>query len=384
MKKISALAHLIFFTTFFLLIVGKFNVFSQYYPNSFYTIDKIDSNQNNSLIFRIDNSNFLKNNEYTNNIYTGYTLIGYHVSPQLVYYPTKSVKLEMGVHFLKYSGIEQYTKVLPLFSAHWQAGKNTEIILGTLKGSINHRLIDPIFDNEKFYTENVENGLQFLFDTRFYKGDIWINWQNFIFKGGNDQEIFTMGFSNRFFINSPNAKHSFSVPLQTIFVHHGGQINETSLPVTTHHNSGLGINYTYHKENSFLKSISLESMFLVFNDLSTTHVLPYISGYGCYSQAQVKAGMFDLSVAHWFGDFYISDRGNQMYQSLSTVYEGYKEPQRGLVTSRAYFEKKLIKGLHVGTGFETYSDLYHYTFEYGYFFYINFNSEFFIKSFKEK
>jgi hypothetical protein len=384
MTRITRLHISTIVAIFFVSCLSNVPIYSQYYPNSFYYSCKIDSNLENSLFFRIENSNFLKNNEYFNDIVQGYTLIGYHLSPKLVYYPAKSAKLEVGVHLLKYSGIEKFTKVLPILSFHYKAGKSTEIILGTLEGTINHQMVDPLFDNEKFFTENIENGLQFLFDTKLYNGDIWINWQNFIFKDDNSQEIFTFGLSNRFFLNGKISKHSFSIPVNLLFVHHGGQINETSKPVTTRNNCAIGMNYTYKQDNSLLKYISLESLFVTYKDMSSTHLLPYISGYGIYSQAQLKAGLFDITLAHWFGDFYLSERGSTIYQTASTIYPSYKEPQRALITSRTYFEKEVIKGLHVGADFETFYDLYNFYFDYGYMFYINFNSNFLIKSFRKK
>ena len=40
---------------------------------------------------------FSKNNEYFNKIADGYTLFGYHLNPELIYYPAPFVRLEAGV-----------------------------------------------------------------------------------------------------------------------------------------------------------------------------------------------------------------------------------------------------------------------------------------------
>ncbi len=375
---INSLKTLIFLV--FLLINN--HVFAQYYPTSFYRNLQIDTAKINSLEFRIENSNFLKNDEYFNDIVQGYTLIGYFINPKLVYFPAKNARIEVGAHFLKYSGIDQFTKVLPTLSFHYQAGKSTEIVIGTLNGTANHELIEPIFKYEYFFTDNVENGLQFLFNTKYYKGDIWVNWQQFIFKGDSKQEIFTAGISNRFFLNGQHKLHSLSIPLQILFVHHGGQINETTKSVTTLNNYAIGLNYCYNPVSAFIKSVSIESFYVSFKDQSSDHQLPYIRGYGLYSSATVKASYFDLSIAHWFGDFYLSAHGDPIFQSASTVYEDHVEPQRALITSRLMFEKNMLKGLDIGAGVETYFDLYNYYLDYWYMFYIHFNRDFFIKKFK--
>ncbi|NJO89733.1 MAG: hypothetical protein HC831_12875 [Chloroflexia bacterium] len=116
--------------------------------------------------------------------------------------------------------------------------------------------------------------------------------------------------------------------------------------------------------------------------MSTENQFPYIQGYGIYSVASVKASFFNLRVAHWYGDSYMSGRGHPIFSSVSTIYDGYTERERALINTRFMFEKKILQGLDVGAGFEVYSDLYNYTGDYWYLFYINFNRDFFIKNFK--
>jgi hypothetical protein len=364
----------------FIIYSQKIN--AQYYPESFYQESKLDSAQENSLLFRIENSNFLKNNEYFGDFIQGYTLIGYFINPKFVYYPAANAKIEVGAHLLKYSGIDEFSKVIPTLRFHFKASKSTDIVIGTLYGSANHETIEPLFRHEYFYTENIENGLQFLFDTKIYKGDIWINWQQFIFKGDDKQEIFTLGLSNKIFLNGRDKKHSLSVPFQMIFVHQGGQINQTEKKLITLNNSAVGLNYTLNLNGNFFKSTTFESFLAGYNDMSTENQFPYIQGYGIYSAASVKASYFHLRVAHWYGDSYMSGRGHPIFSSVSTIYDGYTERERALINTRFMFEKNILKGLDVGAGFEVYSDLYNYTGDYWYLFYINFNRDFFIKNFK--
>ncbi len=374
--------YISFFLLLFVFQINSLKITAQYYPESFYQQTKLDSTLENSLLFRIENSNFLKNNEYFGDFIQGYTLIGYFVNPRLVYYPAKNAKIEIGAHLLKYSGIDEFTKVIPTLRFHFKASKSTDIVIGTLYGSANHKTIEPLFRHENFYTENIENGLQFLFDTKVYKGDIWINWQQFIFKGDDKQEIFTMGLSNKIFLNGRNKKHSLSVPFQMIFVHKGGQINDTKEKLITINNSAVGLNYSYNFNGKFFKSTTFESYLAGFNDMSTENQFPYIQGYGIYSAASVKASYFNLRVAHWYGDSYMSGRGHPIFSSVSTIWNDYTEKERALINTRCMFEKSILKGMNVGAGFEVFSDLYNYTGDYWYLFYINFNSDFFIKNFK--
>lgn len=366
-----------------LLLLGVLNLSqAQIYPPSFYKDHNIDTSLNNSLIFRIENSNFLKNNEYFNYIIKGYTLLGWSLSPKLIYYPVKNAKIEAGIHFLKYSGLDDFTQILPTLSFQYKAGKSTNIILGTLYGATNHEMIEPIFRYEYYFTDNVENGLQFLFDTKRYKGDIWINWQEFIFKGDDKQEIFTLGLSNKFILNKKNTKHQFYIPLQVVFLHQGGQINKTNETLITLNNSALGIAYSLKPKISFIDKISVEQYYVAYNDMSNNHQFPYIQGYGLYSKLDAKLKKININVGWWYSDSYISKRGHPIYQSLSTVYSTYAEKERALISNKFIYEKNIISGLDIGFGFETYTDLYTYCIDYWYMFYINFNRVFFIKKLK--
>lgn len=368
-----------------LLIVQMLSVqlvIAQLFPPSFYRSAQLDSSLDNTISFRIENSNFLKNNEYFNDIIQGYTLIGWFVNPKIVYYPSKSAKIEAGVHFLKYSGIDSFTRVLPTLSFQYKINESIDVILGTLYGSTNHNMIEPLFRYEYFFTDNIENGLQFLFNTKRYQGDVWINWQEFIFKGDDKQEIFTMGISNRFFINNKESQHQFSIPLQILFVHQGGQINETSKKLITHNNDAVGLSYTCNFKGGFFNKVGAEQYYLIYKDMSSDYQFPYIIGYGLYSMIFAQANDFHARASWWYGDHYISLRGHPIFQSKSTYYTNHYEKQRALVTGRLMYEKEAIKGLNIGAGLEMYFDLYNYYTDYWYMFYINFNRDFFIKKLK--
>ncbi len=355
---------------------------AQLFPPSFYRSTELDSSLNNSISFRVENSNFLKNNEYFNDIVQGYTLIGWFVNPKLIYYPAKNAKIEAGVHFLKYSGIDSFTRVLPTLSFQYKINKSIDVIIGTLYGSTNHNLIEPLFRYEYFFTDNVENGLQFLFNTNRYKGEVWINWQEFIFKGEDKQEIFTAGITNRFFLNKKENKHQFSVPLQILFVHQGGQINETSQKLITHNNDAIGLSYQYNFSGGSFKSVGAEQYYLIYKEMSSSNQFNYTLGYGLYTRLFANVSDFSAQASWFYGDHYISLRGHPIFQSKSGFNNNYYEKQKALLSGRLMYEKEAIKGLNIGAGLEMYFDLYNYYTDYWYMFYINFNRDFFLKKFK--
>lgn len=371
-----------FITLITIILLHARSSLAQYYPESHYENTKIDFFKENSLNFNIKTISFFKNNEYFNDILQGYTLFGNSLHSRLQYYPSDKTKLEAGLFLLQYYGLENFTQAIPTFSFQYHVSESVDIVLGSLYGSTNHNVIEPLFRYEYVFTDNIETGLQFLIDKPRYKGDIWINWQDFIFKGEDKQEIFTLGLVNRFYLNDKESKHSISIPAQAIFIHQGGQINDTDEKLITYNNSAIGINYTLNTPESFFKRISLESCFVNFADMSSDYQLPYIQGYGIYSSGDLKVRGFDLRVAHWYSEFYATGRGHPIFGGVSTIWSDHREDQRALISTRLMYEKRILEGLFITAGAEAYFDLYNYYVDYWYMLNINFNRDFFIKKFK--
>ena len=355
---------------------------AQFFTPSFYRDTEIDSTLANSISFGIENSNFFKNDEYFNDVIEGYTLTGWFINPKLIYYPSKDMKIELGAHLLKYSGIDSFTRVLPTLSFQYKISKSVDVVIGSLYGSTNHNIVEPVFKYEYYFTDNIENGLQFLFKKPKYNGEVWINWQEFIFTGEDKQEIFTMGTTHNFLLSKPDSKHQFSIPLQVLFVHRGGQINQSDAMSITHNNDAVGLSYKYNFSGNKLNSAGIDQYFVMYNDLSTDYLFQYIQGYGVYTNLYARSKNIQLNASWWYGNHYISLRGHPIYQSMSTHKKDYYEKERALLTGRLMYEKEIIKGLNLGAGAEVYFDLYNYIPDYWYMFYINFNRDFFIKKFK--
>ncbi len=355
---------------------------AQTFPASFYKNTSIDSTLHNSINFSVENTNFLKNDEYFNRIVEGYTLLGWMLDPKITYFPTKNAKIEAGIHFLKYSGVNGFTQAIPTLSFQYRINKSIDVILGSLYGNTNHKLIEPIFRYEYYFTDNVENGLQFLINSNRFSSDIWLNWQQFIFKGDDKQEIFNAGFSNKVYLSDKNNRHQFSIPIQILFTHQGGQINKTDEKLITHNNDAIGLSYSCSISNQFINSFGANQYYLIFKDLSHSYQFPYSLGYGLFSNVFVTTGQLKAQVSWWYGDHYISLRGNPFYQSKSTIYDRYYEKQRAFVSTRVMYEKEITKGLNIGGGTEMFINLYNYDVDYWYSFYINFNRSFFLKRIK--
>ena len=331
------------------------------------------------LSIDIENANFLKNNEFFGNMVEGYTLIGYFLKPKIVYSPFKKIKLEGGFHLQKYSGIDKFAEISPIFSFKYLPTDKLEIVFGTINGTVNHNLPDPILYSESYLTENIENGIQFLYKGKRFQSDTWIDWRQFILKGSAYPEIFYAGTSNKIKLFQIFKKHDFFVKLAATASHIGGQINISSEPVETFINTSAGLEFNINTKNNFLKNIKFESSYLISYDFSPEKRLEYLYGYGILSGIELNGSFFNLKLQHWFSEYFFTKFGNPIYQSISSISKDYYEDERALIKGELFLNKKIYKGIYIGFGAEAYYNLYDGSFNYLYGVYIKSDFNFILK-----
>ncbi|RYE89162.1 MAG: hypothetical protein EOO37_05500, partial [Cytophagaceae bacterium] len=127
------------------------------------------------LYLQFKSFTFFKDNEYFNEIVEGYTLFGTQLNPQLVYYPTKDLRLEAGVFLWKDFGNPQLRQVRPTFRGTWTVGDN-QLIFGNILPNLNHGYIEPLLDFERVILKPLEEGLQYRRTSKHVFLDVWVDW----------------------------------------------------------------------------------------------------------------------------------------------------------------------------------------------------------------
>ena len=102
------------FAIVFIQLIGHAQTEHSFF-NNYNDFTAADSNK---LFLRIENFNFIKNNEYKGTFADGATLLGYLLSPKLAYYPSNNIRIKAGIRMQKYSGITKYSEAEPLFTVH--------------------------------------------------------------------------------------------------------------------------------------------------------------------------------------------------------------------------------------------------------------------------
>ncbi len=345
----------------------------------------VDENQSGNLYLELRSISFVKNKEYSNptptglvymgTIYTGnqliydpgygflnpniegYTLIGNFIQPAILFFPTSKFSIRIGAHLLNYSGAGKFSQIQPVISSKYRFSDRTSLTLGSLDGCEKHRLFDPVFDQERMYNKNSENGIEFVTNQKHIFSDTWLDWEKFIFKGDTSREILTFGESFKYTTNKIRNLFDLNFPFQFLIKHKGGQISNYSENVETLINvaAGAGINFDVNNGNS--GKIGFDYIHLIFYDNSVDQVFSFKQGYSNWYKLHYnyKALMFEL--AYWKSHNYYTPDGNLIYSSISGYGSRTVLHDRSLFNTSLYLTLYPIKDLELFLGFDFYYDL---------------------------
>jgi hypothetical protein len=358
--------------------------FPQSNPSFYLNNQAIDSAKSNQLFLEINNANFFKNNEYFGSIAKGYTLLGFHFTPRIIYYPNDKIKLSAGSQILSYYGREDEMEISLLLSFQYQFHKNISLTLGNINGSLNHRLIEPLYDYERFLTNNIENGIQFLWQSEKLFGDLWIDWEQQIFHDDPFQEKFNLGLSMDYKIFDKN-NYTVSIPFQNIIRHEGGQINSNNeKPLVTIFNNATGFSLIKNYPERFINRIKLSTYITNYQDLSPKKQQMFIDGTASYTILEIFNNRFNFLAGYWYGKQFIAPLGNPLYETYSRTNIFVEEPVRQLLIAKINYHQNIFNGINIDVRFEPYFDLLNGYFEYNFGLVIVFKEDFFLKDVKKK
>lgn len=303
-----------------------------------YPISLADTSSCGTLDLRIRNINFVRNNEYSNPVIEGYTLIGYFIRPELVYSPSDKLTLSLGAHLLQYSGTDRFHLVKPVFSTSIRINENIMFTMGSLSGCDEHRMFDPHFNKERLYNAFSEDGLELRFRNDHFFNDLWLSWENFIFKGDNEREIFTVGESFSYISGKVGGLVRIKIPVQIQFKHYGGQISNYPERVETWLNIAAGAGLCYDFAEKKYGETGVEAIF--FHGESMTGNSPSGIGKGSAAWYRIYYAYRNMGVhaGLWMSDDFFAPNGNNIFSSVSDHRYNYVIHERKLITCSANIE----------------------------------------------
>lgn len=360
---------------------------------------QIHPERKHDLLLEFDNADFFKNNEYFSKVSKGYTLGGFWVIPKLVYFPSGSTKIEFGWYLLQYFGANHYPSASPaiipdsldmdkpgkfrnkaFLRIQWSPMEDFHVVLGSLYGAANHNMIEPMYQWERNFSASPEDGVQVMYKGQQLKFDMWINWQNFIFKSDPKLEQFTIGMSSEVIFTQPERKWQLSMPVQVLGKHYGGQIDATDFGTVSLGNAAIGVKAVRNFGRKYFKSLSVAGYGLLYSELGTRK-LEYSTGNGLFANIDLDMSPFYVNLGYWSSHKFISVEGEPLLQSLSIMDNQTLFKNRDVLLMKAAYNREITKGLSLGAYFEGYQ-VWNDSFNYTYGIHIRFNQQFFLKKLK--
>lgn len=340
-----------------------------------------DTTQERKVYLKLQNLNFMKDNEYSGPIAEGYTLFGYQINPQLGYKLSRNLSIEGGVFLSKDFGSNNFYQILPSFTMRY-VNKDFKMVFGNIDGSLNHGLIEPLYNFEKVISNRLESGAQFVINKKHFGIDVWIDWQYKEFKNSPEPERFITG-ANMDAIKIAGDKAEFKLPLQALIRHTGGQQDTLHLGTNTYWNYAAGIVLNYKTGGKLIHTIYTDVRY-VANDYYHYEVgaNSYRNGTGLLANVGFK-GLYDTDVmlSYWYGDNYNCETGGFLYSSHSSVpvYSYYSERYRDLIIMRITKKFVMAKNTNLLVRIEPYYDIRNKWFETALGFYISLDERLWFK-----
>ena len=321
-----------------------------YYP-------EFEEERSHQLLLHVANVNFVKNNEYKNKFAWGHTLIGYGIQPSLMYYAGEKLRLRAGVFLQQYSGLDYYSEIRPVLSAHLRVSPSFNLIMGSLKGHVHHDVIEPLFDTERQYIRPVENGIQVLIDRPWLDMDVWVDWEQYVQEGDNFPEWFTAGMSaSPTLLNDSVQPWQITLPLTMMAVHRGGEVSHYVERVQTSMNLAAGVHLKRDLTGTFTDA-GLFAYGMNYNNLNDVGQLGVNNGYGWYAGVTANTLQTNLMAGYFYGHDFVALRGGGIFQSVSPIRDNVYIPTRQLITMKFAYNRMFLKKIKFSFLFEGYYDI---------------------------
>jgi hypothetical protein len=327
-----------------------------------------------NLYLNFRNINFFKNNEYQGNpIVEGYTLIGYFIQPELIYRLSDKISLNLGVHLLSYSGTNKFSLIKPVFSTTWHFSENTRFTFGTLNGSDGHRMFDPHFNSERTYNAYSEDGFQLTTTSDHFFNDFWLSWENYIFKGDTEREIFTVGESFRYESDFVTEFIKFEIPIQLQIKHYGGQISNYTGGSETYLNIASGARVSFDIAETRYGTAGFEYLFFSGSSIFGNAPSGVNNGYSGWYKLFYSLRIAEIETGFWSSHNFYAPNGNYIFGSFSDYQENLIISDRKIITGLLNIRLLYSNLLEFYAGFNGYYDTSLKHFDYAYSFHLRFD-----------
>jgi hypothetical protein len=226
------------------------------------------------------------------------------------YISNPKTKLYLGVMANIPYGEQTKTTLYPLVQFSHQFSPSKQLIMGSIHGNTRHRIYEPMYNYELNLNQPVEYGIQYLSNGPKFRSDLWLNWRQQAILDRSQQEIISFGWSTEYLINPKNTKHTWSIPMNHLVYHKGGESLLQGKPIHNQWNGSLGIKYAY------ARFLSFETSVFGAYDFSPEMQHSFKDGHAWYSQVGVSSSASHRWVlSHYYGEEFYAPLGPNLFLS---------------------------------------------------------------------
>jgi hypothetical protein len=259
----------------------------------------------------------------------GETLLGGNFSSWLDFAPSSRSRVRAGVFFDHRSGGDQFgTEVKPVLAYRYQTAHSLGVF-GTLETVRRHGYLEPLEVRQLDITRPVEYGAQWVERRLHFDGELYINWQ--VIDSPSSREVFDYGW-----LLTAKPVAWAHLDWQAHGLHRGGQLYATTEPVRNNFANALGLRLQAPVP------VVRGAYLWAYRFWSSGNANPAIpdslaaNGTGTYLKGGIRPAGFDVYAISWWGDRYLSNEGDNNYNSVGRDPSYYK-------ADRWYFELGVLR-----------------------------------------
>lgn len=296
---------------------------------------------------------YLKNNEYYNNLNPGSTLFGFQTRGLMHYRITESAVFSAGALLQRDFGDQQgLSRAIPLFNFELRRGFWLWN-LGNIKPHIHHNLAEPLTDYENILRIPVEGGLQAIRRSESAWYDVWLEWRELANarQGTQERIVFGQSLEKRLVKTS---SYYLSLPFQNVIYHQGGQALNLNSHVRTHINVGAGLRLGRNDSLFLAEALWFGSM-----DNSPAPSQPYQDGWAIMGNLRLRPHPYhEIALSWWYAREFSSPTGNPVFSNVNASDVYLNRNTRRLAMLRYVFSRPVVgEKLWVDFRLEPYYDL---------------------------
>lgn len=276
------------------------------------TEEKKDRNEK-MIHFNASLLGYLNNLEYFNEHRKGILHLGGELKTGFSYKPIDQIEFAVGVYMRRAMADEDFlTDIRPVFRAEFNKNAYT-LTIGDIHENNRHNLPDAILSEQYRYEKGMEEGIQFQWDFKYLKADLWMTAD--LLNTPKHREHFLFGFYNIIPLRN------FGIESMIHWDHFGGQLYFPEGDYMRDAiNGSVALKYKYLFDKKHLDNVGGELRFLASSVTPNRNDIAAHRGAGGLARLYITLHQLEIAFQIFQGEGYDTWMGNQIYKSEKPYY----------------------------------------------------------------